>query len=305
MKAITYREYGKPSVLELSEMDARPVGSEDILVRLVAASVNPVDWKTTAGYLADYAPVHFPAVTGSDVSGTVVAVGDAVTGFRAGDNVVGSVPPFAGAFSEEVPVSAAVAALKPDRLSFAEAACLPTAGLTALASIRAIAPKPGDTVIVNGATGGIGSFAVQLARLAGARVVGICSPAGAEYVRELGAEPVAYGAGVAARLRDVDGATASLIDTYGGEELGELVALLSDSSRAVSVAAPEIETHGGRYLVVAPSGSDLAELVDLVADRRLAVHVAQTFPIRETRQAYERLLAGAVYGKIVLDASAW
>ncbi|GAA4488567.1 NADP-dependent oxidoreductase [Rhodococcus olei] len=303
MKAITYPGYGEPSVLELSDITDRPVGRGEILVRLVAASVNPVDWKTTAGYLADYAPVEFPAVAGSDVSGTVVAVGDDVTEFRVGDDVIGSVAPFIGAFSELAPVAAAVAAAKPDRLTFAEAACLPTAGLTALTAIRALAPEPGDTVVVNGAAGGIGTFATQLARSAGARVVGICSPAGADHVRRLGAEPVAYGPGLTSRLPDLDPARTSLVDTHGGEALADLVAVLGDPARAVSVAAPEIGTHGGRYLVVAPNGGDLAELAGAAADGRVQVVVARTFPIRDTRDAYEHLRAGGVHGKVVLDAS--
>lgn len=303
MKAITYPGYGEPSVLELSDIADRPVGPGEILVRLVAASVNPVDWKTTAGYLADYAPVTFPAVAGSDLAGTVVAVGDGVDGFRVGDGVVGSVAPFVGAFSELVPVAAAVAAAKPDGLTFAEAACLPTAGLTALTAIRAVAPESGDTVVVNGAAGGIGSFVTQLARARGARVVGICSPESADHVRRLGAEPVAYGPGLTSRLPELDPATTSLVDTHGGEALADLVAVVGDPARAVSVAAPGIGELGGRYLVVAPDGGDLAELAGSAAAGGLEVVVAQSFPVRDARAAYERLRAGGVHGKVVLDAS--
>ncbi|WP_067177328.1 NADP-dependent oxidoreductase [Microtetraspora niveoalba] len=305
MKAVVYHEYGEPSVLELAEIDDRVVGSGDVLIRLAAASVNPVDWKTTAGYLAEYAPVRFPAFAGSDVSGTVVAIGDDVSDFQVGDDIIGAVPPFVGAFSELVPVAAAVAAKKPAGMSFADAACLPTAGLTALASIRAVNPKPGDTVIVNGAAGGIGSFAVQLARTAGARVVGICSPGSTEYVTSLGAEPVTYGADVTSRLPRLEPDVTSLIDTYGGESLKDLVALAADPLRAVSVAEPRIESLGGRYLVVAPAGKDIAELAEAVVSGQLRVNVAQSFPIRETRQAYERLLAGGVHGKVALDAGEW
>ncbi|MFC9789133.1 NADP-dependent oxidoreductase [Rhodococcus sp. NPDC127528] len=305
MKAVVYQEYGTPAVLQLSEIADRPVGPGDVLVRLVAASVNPVDWKTTAGYLADYAPVQFPAVAGSDLSGTVVAIGDDVTDFRVGDEVIGSAAPFVGAFSELVPVPAAVTAAKPTELSFAEAACLPTAGLTALACIRAVSPKAGETVVINGAAGGIGTVAIQLAKLAGAQVVGICSPHSVDYVRDLGAEPVPYGADLALRLPAVDPETTSLVDTYGGECLADLVALVGNPERAVSVAAPQTEALGGRYLVVTPSGNDLAELADAAADGRIEVKVARTFPIRDTRAAYEHLLAGGVHGKIVLDASSW
>ncbi|MFC7449635.1 NADP-dependent oxidoreductase [Rhodococcus daqingensis] len=305
MKAITYAGYGDPSVLDVSDIADRTVGPGEVLVRLVAASVNPVDWKTTAGYLADYAPVEFPAVAGSDLSGTVVAIGDGVTGFRIGDDVVGSVAPFVGAFSELVPVSAAVVAPKPRGLAFTEAACLPTAGLTAVTCIRAVAPQPGDTVVINGAAGGIGGFATQLARSAGARVIGICSPNSTEYVQRLGAEPVAYGSGVTSRLPDLDPATTSIVDTHGGEQLADLVALAGDPARAVSVAAPEIQNLGGRYLVVAPNGGDLGELTEAVASGRVEVAVAQTFPIRDARQAYEYLRAGGVHGKVVLDASSW
>lgn len=305
MKAIIYARYGDPSVLDVSDIADRTAGPGEVLVRLVAASVNPVDWKTTAGYLADYAPVEFPAVAGSDLSGTVVAVGEGVTGFRVGDDVIGSVAPFVGAFSELVSVSAAVAAPKPRGLAFTEAACLPTAGLTAVTCIRAVVPQPGDTVVINGAAGGIGGFATQLARSAGARVIGICSPNSAEYVRGLGAEPVAYGSGVTSRLPDLDPAATSLIDTHGGEPLADLVALVGDPERAVSVAAPEIQNLGGRYLVVAPNGADLEELADAVTNGRVEVAAAQTFPIRDTRLAYEHLRAGGVHGKVVLDASIW
>ncbi|ONM48063.1 alcohol dehydrogenase catalytic domain-containing protein [Nocardia donostiensis] len=124
MKAITYQEYGEPSVLAETDIADRPMGADDVLVRVVSASVNPVDWKTTAGYLAEYAPVQFPAVAGSDLAGTVVAAGDNVADFRVGEEVIGSVPPFVGSFSELVPVPSALVTKKPAELSFTAAACL-------------------------------------------------------------------------------------------------------------------------------------------------------------------------------------
>ncbi len=193
MRAITYSKFGSADVLELTEQPDPHIGADVVVVRVKAASVNPVDWKIREGYLQGLLDVAFPAIPGWDVAGVVEKVGLDTPELQVGDEVYGYVCKDVvqgGTFAELVAAPVRTLARKPATLSFEEAAAVPLAGLTAYQSIRRAGVREGQTVLVHAAAGGVGSFAVQIAVALGARVIGTASEANHEYLRELGAEPV-------------------------------------------------------------------------------------------------------------------
>lgn len=193
MKAITYRTYGGPDVLEYGDVPDPKLGPDTVLIRVKAASVNPVDWKIQAGYLDGVMDTVFPVIPGWDVAGVVEEAGVGVTEFAPGDEVIGYAREdfvSRGTFAEYVAAPVRTLARKPVGLSFEEAAGLPLAGLTAYQALtRALNVGSGDTVLVHAAAGGVGSLAVQIARALGARVIGTASERNHDYLRGLGAEP--------------------------------------------------------------------------------------------------------------------
>lgn len=224
MKAISYSRYGGAEVLEYGERPDPKVGPDSVLVKVRAAAVNPVDWKAREGHLQSGLEAVFPVIPGWDVSGVVVQPGIAVDEFAVGDEVIGYVREdflSRGTFAEYVAAPVRTLARKPLSLSFEAAAGLPLAGLTAYQVLhRSLRIREGETVLVHAAAGGVGSLAVQLTRHAGARVIGTASDHNHDHVRGLGGEPVAYGEGLADRIRALapDGVDAAF-DTVGGEAL--------------------------------------------------------------------------------------
>ncbi|GAB7184604.1 NADP-dependent oxidoreductase [Kitasatospora sp. Ki12] len=305
MKAITYRSYGGPDVLEYGDVPEPKLGPDSVLVRVVAASVNPVDWKIQAGYLDGAMDVVFPVIPGWDVAGVVERVGVGVTEFTPGDEVIGYVREDMvrrGTFAEYVAAPVRTLARKPANLDFAQAAGLPLAGLTAYQALsRALELKPGETVLVHAAAGGVGSLAVQIAIALGARVIGTASDRNHDYLRGLGAEPVAYGEGLADRVRALapEGVDA-VLDLVGGEALQISPALLAEGGRLASVADGAVLALGGRYVFVRPDAADLAALTDLAESGRLTVEVAATFPLEQAADAQRLNAAGHTRGKIVV-----
>ena len=194
-------------------------------------------------------------------------------------------------------------ARKPASLSFEEAAGVPLTGLTAYQCLEAIGLHAEDTLLVHAAAGGVGMFAVQVAVARGARVIGTASEDNHDFVRSLGAEPVAYGDGLADRVRDLapSGVTA-VLDTQGGETLEQSLALLGEGStgRVASIADPGVAAHGGRYVFVHPSREDLDALSALADEGHLRVEVAATFPLAQAADAWRRSMAGHVRGRLVL-----
>ncbi|RKT19916.1 NADPH:quinone reductase-like Zn-dependent oxidoreductase [Streptomyces sp. 1114.5] len=305
MKAITYRSYGGPDVLEYGDVPEPKLGPDSVLVRVAAASVNPVDWKIQAGYLDAAMDVVFPVIPGWDVSGVVERVGVGVTEFTPGDEVIGYVREDMvrrGTFAEYVAAPVRTVARKPANLDFAQAAGLPLAGLTAYQALtRALEVKPGDTVLVHAAAGGVGSLAVQIAVALGARVIGTASERNHDYLRTLGAEPVAYGDGLADRVRALapEGVDA-VLDLVGGEALRISPELLAEGGRLASVADGAVLGLGGHYVFVRPDAADLTALTDLVESGRLTVEVAATFPLEQAADAQRLNAAGHTRGKIVV-----
>ncbi|MFJ2586282.1 NADP-dependent oxidoreductase [Streptomyces sp. NPDC087538] len=305
MKAISYSGYGGADVLEYGERPDPRVGPDTVLVKVRAAAVNPVDWKAREGHLDAALQAVFPVIPGWDVSGVVVQPGAAVDEFAVGDEVIGYVREdflSRGTFAEYVAAPVRTLARKPLSLGFEEAAGLPLAGLTAYQVLhRALRIREGDTVLVHAAAGGVGSFAVQLARHAGARVIGTASERNHDHVRQLGGEPVAYGDGLADRLRALapDGIDAAF-DTVGGEALRVSAEVLKPQGRLASIADGEVLAYGGRYAYVRPDAADLTHLAELAEQGIVSVHVERVFPLEQAADAHRLSEQGHTRGKIVV-----
>lgn len=305
MRAITYSRYGASDVLELTEQPTPKVGPDSVLVRVRAASVNPVDWKVRAGYLDAIMDVTFPAVPGWDVAGVVERVGLDTPEYQVGDEVYGYVRRDwvqGGTFAEYVAAPVRTLARKPSTLSFEEAAAVPLAGLTAFQAIRRAGVRDGQTVLVHAAAGGVGAFAVQIARSVGARVIGTASARNHEYLRGLGAEPVEYGDGLADRVRALAPDGIDVVLDFGGDDLvGTSNALLADGGTVASIVdAAARDDLGGQYVWVRPSTSDLDALTALIDAGTVKVEVAEVFELADAAAAHEASQTGHVRGKVVV-----
>ncbi|CAL8968836.1 Crotonyl-CoA reductase [Propionicimonas sp. T2.31MG-18] len=291
--------------MTVGEVPDPHIGPDTMLVKVLAAGINPVDYKVREGYLAGLIDTIFPAVPGWDVAGVVVRPGLDTPEFVAGDEVLAYARAdvvHSGTLAELVAVPVRTATRKPATVSFEDAAALPLTGLTALQSIRRSGLREGDTVLVHAAAGGVGAFATQLAVLAGARVVGTAGPANHEFLRSLGAEPVAYGEGLVAAARAVapDGFDV-VLDCVGGAALDVTPDLLRPGGSVVSIADGRAASEfGGQYVWVRPDRDDLAELAGLVADGRLRVHVSAVYDLEHAVDAYRALESGHTRGKIVV-----
>lgn len=305
MKAISYRSYGGPEVLEYGERPDPKVGPDSVLIKVKAAAVNPVDWKAQTGYLDAALDAVFPVIPGWDVSGVVVQPGADVGEFAVGDEVIGYVREdflSRGTFAEYVAAPVRTLARKPANLTFEQAAGLPLAGLTAYQSlVKALRVGEGETVLVHAAAGGVGSMAVQIARHLGARVIGTASERNHDYLRGLGAEPVVYGEGLADRVRALaPSGVDAVLDLAGGEALTVSPALLAEGGRIASIADPSVLGLGGRYVFVRPDAADLTALTELAESGALTVEVAEVFPLEKTADAQRLNAAGHTRGKIVV-----
>ncbi|MGW2522782.1 NADP-dependent oxidoreductase [Streptomyces sp. NPDC001617] len=306
MKAVHYRRFGGPEVLEFDELPDPTLGPHGVLVRTRAAGVNPLDWKAREGLLASLADAVFPVVGGFDVAGTVERVGVSVTEFAPGDEVMGYVWQDvlrSGTFAELVVAPVRTLARKPADLSWEEAAALPLAGLAAYQSVvHRLRVRAGETVLVHAAAGGVGLFAVQLARWRGARVIGTASEHNHDFLRGLGVQPVAYGSALAERVRQLapDGVDA-VLDAVGRRALRASRELLRPAGRLVSLVEPKVTELGGSYVFARPDAADLAALARLAEEKRLAVEVARTYPLEQAAEAQQLLREGHTRGKLVLS----
>ncbi|MFE2417291.1 NADP-dependent oxidoreductase [Streptomyces hokutonensis] len=309
MKAVYYRRFGGPEVLEFDELPDPAPGPNGVLVRTRAAGVNPLDWKAREGLLAPFADAVFPVVGGFDVAGTVEAVGASVTEFAPGDEVMGYVWQDllrTGTFAELVVAPVRTLARKPADLTWEEAAALPLAGLAAYQSVvHRLGVRAGETVLVHAAAGGVGLLAVQLARWRGARVIGSASEHNHDFLRELGVQPVAYGGALAERVRRLapDGVDA-VLDAVGRRALRASAELLRPAGRLVSLVEPKVTELGGSYVFARPDAADLAALGRLTEEKQLAVEVARTYPLEQAAEAQQLLREGHTRGKLVLTVGA-
>ncbi|MEE3850186.1 NADP-dependent oxidoreductase [Gordonia sp. LSe1-13] len=309
MRAITYGRFGGPDVLQLTDLPTPKVGPDSVLVRVHAASVNPVDWKVREGYLDQVMDTVFPAVPGWDVAGVVEQVGLDTPEFQVGDEVFGYVRKdlvggevAGGTFAELVAAPVRTLSRKPAAWSFEEAAAVPLAGLTAYQTIHRAGVRPEHTVLVHAAAGGVGSFAVQIARSMGARVIGTASEQNHEYLRELGAEPVTYGKGLADRVRALAPEGVDVVlDYVGGESLDSVPDVLREGGTVASITdARARDEFGGHYVWVRPDVADLTELARLGDAGDLKPEIAEVFDLADAATAHERSQSGHVRGKIVV-----
>ncbi|GAA2412304.1 NADP-dependent oxidoreductase [Streptomyces glaucosporus] len=307
MKAIALKKYGGPDDLTLMDLPEPRLGPDAILVRVKAAGVNPVDWKVGAGYLDAILDAHFPLIPGWDVAGVVERTGPEVHEFAPGDEVIGYLrKDWAqnGTYAELVAAPVRTLARKPAALDWRQAAGLPLAGLTAYQSLKRLDVGEGDTVLVHAAAGGVGSLAVQIAVARGARVIGTASERNHGFLRELGAEPVVYGEGLADRVRALapDGVDAAF-DFVGDGAVEVSQQVLRDSSRVLSIIDHDVAAKGGRYLFVRPDRDDLTALADLADAGKLTVAVDEAVPLAEAAEAWRLSQSGRARGKIVIDVS--
>jgi NADPH:quinone reductase-like Zn-dependent oxidoreductase len=306
MKAVRFDEYGDADVLTVADVPVPDPGAGQVLVRVKAAGINPGEAKIREGLLHARWPATFPSGQGSDLAGVVDRLGPGVTTVAAGDEVIGWVDT-RSAQAEYAVVDADNLAGKPADVPWEVAGALGVAGFTAWAALRAVDLKAGDTVAVSGAAGGVGSLTVQLARRAGATVVGIAGPDNQEWLREHGAIPVRYGEDLVGRIFDALLTTPQVdafIDTYGGDyvefainELGVEPSRVDTIVRFDAVREYGVKSEGN---AAGASAATLAELARLVAAGDLEVPITATYPLDQVREAYQRLATGHVRGKIVL-----
>lgn len=335
MRAYVFTRYGGPDTAELRELPRPDPGQGEVLVRVRAAGLNPVDFKTREGQLKVVQRYSLPAVMGNELAGVVEAIGDGVTRFGPGDRVFARMPKdHMGAFTDYAVMPEDHLALMPASLDFETAAGVPLAGLTALQALRdELNLTEGSRVFIPGGAGGVGTFAIQLAKWLGAEVTTTASPPGRALVERLGADVVIDYTiqDFEDHVRDVDGA----FDLLGGDTLLKSFGVVKRGGKVVSIAGlPEPETarkdlgrgpalaalfwiasfrfraearkHGVayRYLFMHPSGAELAELAQLIDAGTLQPVIDRVFPFEEIDQAFAYLEAGRAKGKVVVTMAA-
>jgi NADPH:quinone reductase-like Zn-dependent oxidoreductase len=303
-RAVRFDQYGDVEVLRIEDVARPQPAADQVLVEVVAAGVNPGEIAIRAGLLHERWPATFPSGQGSDLAGRVVEVGGSVTEFAVGDEVLGW-SDRRSSHADYVVVPADHLTRKPLALDWIRAGGLFVAGVTAYASVRAVQPKEGETVVVSGAAGGVGSLAAQLARNTGARVVGIASEGNATWLRNVGVTPIAYGDDLAGRLRKLlPAGIDAFIDTYGQGYVDLAVELGVDPSRVNTIIDYAAAQKAGAKAEGSSTASDaeiLAFLAEELAWGRITLPVAAIYPLDAIRDAYTELAARHTRGKIVLS----
>jgi NADPH:quinone reductase-like Zn-dependent oxidoreductase len=298
MKAIVYAQHGGPEVLRLEDVEEPHAGPGQVRLRVMAAGVNPVDYKIRNGWMPDMAPASWPAIPGLEAAGVVDEVGPGVTGVAVGDEVMA--PTVTGSYAEYA--LADDFALKPAGLGWETAAALPVALETADRVLDVLGVTAGETLLVHGAAGAVGAFGVQLAVARGVTVVGTASPRNHDYLRSLGAIPVTYGDGLADRVRALapQGIDA-VFDAAGQSALDVSMELRGGIERIVTITDVRAFELG---IVFSGSnrrfGAQLAGYAKLVADNALGVRVAASFALADAGRAHELSETGHAGGKVVL-----
>ena len=302
-KAVRFSEYGGIDVLEVVDVERPVPGDGQVLVQVRAAAINPGEAHIREGHLHHLWPATFPSGEGSDLAGVVAALGADVSGFAVGDEVIGYTDDRAS-HAEYVLVEREHLIHRPAAVPWSVGGSLYVAGTTAWATVRAVAAGTGDTVVVSGAAGGVGTIAVQLARLAGATVIGLASEPHHEWLSEHGVIPIAYGAGVADRIREASGGRVdAFIDTFGqgyvelALELGVRPDRIDTVADREAAARHGVKTDGN---MEGASAETLAELAGLIEKGVLEVPIAREYPLDDIREAYRDLERRHTLGKIVL-----
>ena len=297
MKAVQFAEYGGPEVLRVVEVDEPHAGAGQVRISVRAAGVNGIDWKIRAGYMSERMPLSLPAVTGTDAAGVVDEVGEGVDDVAVGDAVFGS---GSATFAEHAVLSGW--AVMPEGLSFEEAAGYPVPVETAVRILDQVGVRQGETLLVGGAAGGVGSAVVQIARQRGITVIGTASERNQGYLRSLGAVPTTYGPGLTGRVRALapDGIDAAL-DIAGSGVIPELIELTGEPSKVLSIADFGAPEHGAQVSADATNAAGAcAQAARLFTEGKFRMSVEKTFPLAETAEAQEASAAGHVAGRLVV-----
>jgi NADPH:quinone reductase-like Zn-dependent oxidoreductase len=300
MNAVIFEQYGDPDVLHVADVEEPQPAAGQVRIAVRASGVNPLDWKLRSGAMREVMPLSLPVLDGQEASGVVDEVGPGVTGVAPGDEVFGFT--VGGAAAEYALLDDF--ARKPEALSFEEAAALPVGVETSVRVFNLLGGLgEGQTILINGAAGGVGALAVQLAVARGARVIGTASEPNHEFLRSLGAEPTTYGPGLEERVRALapDGVDLAF-DTAGRGDVPQLIALTGDPARVATIAdfgaaALGVKVTGGGDGRAAEA---LDEAAELVSSGRLQATVAETFPFARAADAHRASEGGHVRGKLVL-----
>ncbi|MGO8906560.1 MAG: NADP-dependent oxidoreductase [Solirubrobacteraceae bacterium] len=302
-RAVRFDHYGGVEVLKVVDVEPPVPGTGQVLVRVKAAGINPGEAAIREGRMHERWPASFPSGQGSDLAGVVEEIGDAVEQFEVGDEVIGFTDQRAS-HAELVLVQAEHLVYRPPDVPWEAAGGLFIAGTTAYAAVRAVALTPGETVVVSAAAGGVGSLAVQLARHAGAKVIGLAGERNHQWLREHGVVPVSYGEGVGERIREAcEGPPDAFIDTFGQDYVELALALGVQPERVNTIINFEaaqrygVKTDGS---AAAASAEVLAELARLIEEGELEVPIAHAYPLDQVQDAYRELEARHTRGKIVL-----
>ncbi|WP_414941428.1 NADP-dependent oxidoreductase [Amycolatopsis sp. cmx-11-51] len=296
MRAIIITQYGEPDVLRSAEVPLPEPGPGQVRVAVKAAGVNPIDWKIRSGAMAEVRPLDFPHILGLELAGVVDAVGEGA-GFAVGDEVFGWSD--TGTYAEYALATNVIR--KPAGLSWPEAAALPIAGETALRVLGELEVKPGETLVIHGASGQVGRIATQAAVALGATVIGLAGASSLDEVKALGAVPVQYGDGWVSRVRSVAvGGVDAVFDAAGFGVLGDSVDLLGSPDRLVTIADPAAFAQGLRF---SASGSESAAVLEDLVARGLKLKLGSSYGLAEVAEAHRESATGHAGGKITLTLS--
>jgi len=322
MRAVVIDRIGGPEALRLAEVSSPTPAAGEVLVQVAYAGVNPADWKTAAGYLGNFFEYTFPLVIGFDFAGTIVALGAGVDGLRPGDRVVGQSDIGSGrwgSYAECVAVQQGSVVKITDELGLAEAAAIPTAALAARAALLDDGQlQSGQHVLIHGGSGGVGSFAVQFAKLCGARVAATCSTANLDYVRALGAEQVIdyRSEDVSERLHEWTPQGVDLVvDAVGLKTLPQALDLLRPGGTLANIMTlepgdmPDIaaaEQRGLRSTLTysrSPCGAPLGWIIGQIQGGRIKLPPVEILPLAQVARAHELSRGGHTRGKLVLQVA--
>jgi NADPH:quinone reductase-like Zn-dependent oxidoreductase len=307
MKAIRYHQYGGPEQLRYEDAPTPKLEQGQALVRVQATSVNPFDLKLASGLFKQSMPLTFPFTPGGDFAGVIESVGASVIGYKRGDAVFGN-SPSGGAYAQFVSVPASMLAFKPTNLAPIEAASVPVAAQTAWQALfdQGLLDR-GQTVLIHGAAGGVGTFAVQLAHWKGARVLATGSADNVEYLRSLGADqPIDYRV---TPFETVAKGVDLIVDLVGGETQKRSYGVIKPGGRLMSTVQPPSQDEASKHAVKAsfvsmqPSDKRLNQLADLLASGAIKTVVTTRYPLSQATDAWKKQVSGRTRGKIVLEVA--